>query len=472
MRRPAFKDDSVDTKLERALKQRWRGINTSHVVTGPRQGAGESETKPCSESSGSRILDQEVASVLHYISRQPDPSQIRRRILAASLPVAASFTELFDSVPQERSLTEWEMPDLEDGFYDISIDELATMDTANNPLYSSACFRVAVNSPPITETPRADTIINTEHIHTASGRMNCSGGFDMEINNSLLTNRSLADLSRDLQIINTFRSTVNRPPSENARSNTLIRADSGGVDMAPSTDWSRADISRDLQIINMLSGSSPETQNYNSNHTREEVNKFVAATGKGTTAPGERRRNLKETPSGISVLDCLRSQILPVKSADADAEAGFDTLSSVGKCAFDEDQNNCACPEFFPVTLHRLLMDAENDDKNEDVIKFVMPFGRSFIVTNIQRFESEIMPFYFPRMKRFASFQRQLNLYNFSRVGGTGPSQTEYFHANFVRDNPGLVRQMRRTKIKGLFKVPLEKRRYRQQHPPPHGHRS
>lgn len=123
--------------------------------------------------------------------------------------------------------------------------------------------------------------------------------------------------------------------------------------------------------------------------------------------------------------------------------------------------------EIFPMTLHRMLKEVEHNQDEKDVVMFIMPLGQSFIVKDIQRFESEIMPRYFPRMKRFASFQRQLNLYNFSRVGGTGPSRGAYFHELFVRGEPDLACQMRRTKIKGLFKVPVEKRRYRPQQQSP-----
>jgi HSF-type DNA-binding len=126
--------------------------------------------------------------------------------------------------------------------------------------------------------------------------------------------------------------------------------------------------------------------------------------------------------------------------------------------------------EIFPMTLYRMLKEVEQNQNEKDVIMFIMPLGKSFIVKDIHRFESEIMPRYFPRMKRFASFQRQLNLYNFARVGGNGPSRGAYFHELFVSGKPELACRMRRTKIKGLFKVPVEKRRYRPQQQPPHDH--
>jgi hypothetical protein len=61
------------------------------------------------------------------------------------------------------------------------------------------------------------------------------------------------------------------------------------------------------------------------------------------------------------------------------------------------------------------------------------------------------MPTYFPRMKQFASFQRQLNLYDFKRVTGSGSDKGAYRHELFVRAFPELSKSMKRTKIKGAF---------------------
>lgn len=118
-------------------------------------------------------------------------------------------------------------------------------------------------------------------------------------------------------------------------------------------------------------------------------------------------------------------------------------------------------PEIFPMTLHRCLMDIERDTHLHNIAEFIKPHGRAFIVKDTKRFETEILPHYFPRMGRFASFQRQLNLYNFARIGGTGRERGAYCHELFIRDLPDLTCRMKRTKIKGLFKVPLEKRRRR-----------
>jgi hypothetical protein len=49
---------------------------------------------------------------------------------------------------------------------------------------------------------------------------------------------------------------------------------------------------------------------------------------------------------------------------------------------------------------------------------------------------------------KYASFQRQLNLYGFSRLAH-GKDKGAYFHSLFIRGKPSLVRGMVRRKVKG-----------------------
>ena len=68
----------------------------------------------------------------------------------------------------------------------------------------------------------------------------------------------------------------------------------------------------------------------------------------------------------------------------------------------------------FPFSLHRLLETADMDEALGAIISWV-PSGKGFKVHNRQHFEQEIIPHFFNQTK-FKSFQRQLNLYKFSRV--------------------------------------------------------
>jgi hypothetical protein len=107
--------------------------------------------------------------------------------------------------------------------------------------------------------------------------------------------------------------------------------------------------------------------------------------------------------------------------------------------------------ETFPMILQRTLAELDFSAGGAGIAGF-LPNGKSFQVWNQHRFEGEILPIFFPRMKSFASFQRQLNLYNFQRVNGGSRSfdRGSYHHALFLRDFPALSEQMKRTKTKGI----------------------
>ena len=106
--------------------------------------------------------------------------------------------------------------------------------------------------------------------------------------------------------------------------------------------------------------------------------------------------------------------------------------------------------EPFPEKLHRMLRDAEASGKSECISFF--EHGRAFGIHNHPRFCREIMPKYF-KQSRLSSFQRQLNLYGFSRIT-TGPDSGGYFHEMFLKGRPALAIHMRRV---GVPKAPTER---------------
>jgi HSF-type DNA-binding len=99
----------------------------------------------------------------------------------------------------------------------------------------------------------------------------------------------------------------------------------------------------------------------------------------------------------------------------------------------------------FPWKLHEMLEDSAKEG-NEWIVSW-QSHGRSFLVHKPKLFVEKIMPTYFNQSK-FASFQRQLNLYGFSRLT-TGKDKGAYYHSCFVRGHRGLCRGMIRQKIKG-----------------------
>lgn len=99
----------------------------------------------------------------------------------------------------------------------------------------------------------------------------------------------------------------------------------------------------------------------------------------------------------------------------------------------------------FPWKLHDML-DAMDEEGTQNIVCW-QPHGRSFMVHKPKEFVNDIMTDYFNQTK-YASFQRQLNLYGFSRLSH-GRDKGAYYHPCFVRGERNLCRGMVRQKIKG-----------------------
>lgn len=99
------------------------------------------------------------------------------------------------------------------------------------------------------------------------------------------------------------------------------------------------------------------------------------------------------------------------------------------------------------VKLHLMLSSVEKNGF-DDIIGW-QPHGRAFIVRDIKRFTSEIMPEYFKQTK-IASFQRQLNLYGFQRITA-GRDKGAYYHECFLKGEKFLsfCYDMKRRRVKG-----------------------
>jgi HSF-type DNA-binding len=76
----------------------------------------------------------------------------------------------------------------------------------------------------------------------------------------------------------------------------------------------------------------------------------------------------------------------------------------------------------FPQKLYNLLNTLRERGRC-DIAAF-LPHGRAFHIHKPSEFISDVMPQYF-RMSRFASFQKQLNLYNFQKINH-GPDKGAY----------------------------------------------
>lgn len=99
----------------------------------------------------------------------------------------------------------------------------------------------------------------------------------------------------------------------------------------------------------------------------------------------------------------------------------------------------------FPIKLHAVLDQVEADGLGH-VISW-QPHGRCFVVHKPKEFVDHVMPKYF-RQTKLTSFQRQLNLYGFSRLT-RGNDAGGYYHELFLRGKEYLCKKMTRTKVKG-----------------------
>lgn len=68
--------------------------------------------------------------------------------------------------------------------------------------------------------------------------------------------------------------------------------------------------------------------------------------------------------------------------------------------------------------------------------------GFAFRILDVDGFTSSVLPKYF-RTKKFSSFQRNLNLYGFSKVR-RGPDTDMYAHQSFIRGKPELLLNLRK----------------------------
>lgn len=81
---------------------------------------------------------------------------------------------------------------------------------------------------------------------------------------------------------------------------------------------------------------------------------------------------------------------------------------------------------------------------NDGIISF-FAHGRAFGIHDPERFVGEVMAKYF-KQSRLSSFQRQLNLYGFTRIS-SGPDTGGYYHELFLKGRPALSAHMRRVGI-------------------------
>jgi len=103
----------------------------------------------------------------------------------------------------------------------------------------------------------------------------------------------------------------------------------------------------------------------------------------------------------------------------------------------------------FPIKLHNMLEHIELIEPELSHIISWQPHGRCFIVHKPKLFYEDPQGLArFFHQKKYASFQRQLNLYGFNRIT-KGPDRGSYYHERFLRGKAFLCEGIKRTKVKG-----------------------
>jgi HSF-type DNA-binding len=98
----------------------------------------------------------------------------------------------------------------------------------------------------------------------------------------------------------------------------------------------------------------------------------------------------------------------------------------------------------FPMKLFEMIQQMDTDGLAH--IVSWQPHGRCFQVHQPSTFQ-KLLHNYF-KLSKIASFQRQLNLYDFQRLT-VGSDKGSYNHEFFLRNRPDLLPQVRRIKVKG-----------------------
>ena len=107
-------------------------------------------------------------------------------------------------------------------------------------------------------------------------------------------------------------------------------------------------------------------------------------------------------------------------------------------------------PHIVPPFLTKLY-DMVNCDKYQSLIHWSND-GKAVCISNIKQFSEVVLPQYF-KHRKFASFLRQLNMYNFYTTRQE-PELREFKNPNFIRDNVNLMSciKRKRAQVKSLDK--------------------
>mmetsp|Transcript_43572 Transcript_43572/g.64669 ORF Transcript_43572/g.64669 Transcript_43572/m.64669 type:complete len:401 (-) Transcript_43572:152-1354(-) len=162
----------------------------------------------------------------------------------------------------------------------------------------------------------------------------------------------------------------------------------------------------------------------------------AALAGLGSVASGEDQR--KQTP-----LEVLGQATTTDRRKNNQAYFDASSLADPDPVVLSQRRARGGVTEPFPEKLHRMIK--EVDEAGQSHIVGFFDHGRAFSIFDPEAFCKEVMPKYF-KQSRLSSFQRQLNLYGFTRIN-SGPDSGGYYHELFLRGRPALAIHMRRVGV-------------------------
>lgn len=215
---------------------------------------------------------------------------------------------------------------------------------------------------------------------------------------------------------------------------------------------------------------------FNNKTTCKEINYISPLEEQDDTSLIERQLSLinhqiiKSLESSMSIMDDIRLQAktvqdkmqkigsLPKPILELSQNVLNNILETVDREIFESslpeeltsNQRRPSGKVIFPVKLHQLLLDLEYDKEASGIAMF-LDDGLAFTITSASKFEDVVLAKYFPRMNSFRSFHRQLNLYEFKRLGKSvfaGKGEYIYCHPLFRKDKPELAALMRPSRPK------------------------
>lgn len=103
-------------------------------------------------------------------------------------------------------------------------------------------------------------------------------------------------------------------------------------------------------------------------------------------------------------------------------------------------------PQQFPRRLYNMLEHetTEAETNGKEPILAWSKTGKAFGISDVAMFANQVLPKHF-KTSKFSSFQRNLNLYGFSKVR-RGPDVDMYSHPCFIRGQPDLLGELTKSK--------------------------